>query len=103
MANWYSEVLPPWARLAVTSLVVIASSYVLGQLLKAMVGRYLMAFAQRTVQTWDDVVAAELSKRIALTRGWPSSCSITAVSGPSRILSPGSSRGGSGRSSVRVL
>ena len=66
MTNWYSEVLPPWARLAMTSLVVIASSYLLGQLLRAMASRYLMAFARRTTQTWDDVVAAELSKRVPL-------------------------------------
>ena len=66
MANWYSEVLPPWARLAITTLIVIASSYVLGQLLKAVAARYLTAFARRTSQTWDDVVAAELSKRVPL-------------------------------------
>jgi small-conductance mechanosensitive channel len=66
MLNWYSEVAPPWLRVALASVVVIASSYVFGQLLRAIASRYLTALARRTPQTWDDALAAELSKRVPL-------------------------------------
>jgi small-conductance mechanosensitive channel len=66
MVNWYSEVLPPWARLAVMTLIVVASSYVIGQVLRSLLARYLMALAKKTTQTWDDAVVGELSKRVPL-------------------------------------
>ena len=73
-----TELLPPWAQTTLMSVLVIAAGYLVGQLLKRVVGRRLAVLAKRTDQTWDDAVAAELSKRVPF---WCALLSVYVVSG----------------------
>lgn len=74
----FTELLPPWAHTTLISILVIAAGYLVGQLLKRVVGRRLAVLARRTSQTWDDAVAAELSKRVPF---WCALLSVYVVSG----------------------
>jgi len=74
----FAEMLPPWAHTTLMSILVIATGYLVGQLLKRVVGRRLAALAKRTHQTWDDAVAIELSKRVPF---WCALLSVYVVSG----------------------
>jgi small-conductance mechanosensitive channel len=78
MPSVLAGVLPPWAQVAGLSVVVIAAGYLVGQLLKHVVGRRLAALALRTDHSWDDAVAAELSRRVPF---WSSLLGVYVASG----------------------
>ncbi len=64
MTRGFFDVLPPWAETVLMSVLAILMAYLIGQMLRRYVGRRLAALALRTSHSWDDAVAAELSKRV---------------------------------------
>jgi small-conductance mechanosensitive channel len=64
MTTWFSDVLPPWASVALLSALVIAAGYLLGQLIRRIVGRRLASLVRRSSHTWDDAVVTELFRRV---------------------------------------
>jgi len=64
MTVWLSTLLPDWAVHLVMSVLMIAVAYLGSLLARRIVVRRLSLLAQRTAGKWDDVLIAELSRRV---------------------------------------
>jgi small-conductance mechanosensitive channel len=64
MMAWLSTLLPDWAVRLVMSVLMIALAYLGSLLARRIVIRRLSVLAQRTTGKWDDVLIAELSRRV---------------------------------------
>lgn len=58
------ETWPPWAVPLLWSGLIIGVSYVVGHLLRVMVGGRLARLAARTTADWDDALVAEVARRV---------------------------------------
>jgi small-conductance mechanosensitive channel len=65
MSQWFSQ-FPAWVQQTVSSLVVFGGSYLTGLILGWFVKHRLTALAARTRGQWDDIIIAELVRRIPL-------------------------------------
>jgi small-conductance mechanosensitive channel len=65
MTQWFNE-LSPWASATVTSAIILGVAYLVGQALRLVIGRRLMALVTRTKGQWDNIVVDELSRRVPL-------------------------------------
>jgi small-conductance mechanosensitive channel len=65
MSEWFSQ-LPGWVPQAAWSLATFGAAYVAGMASKWAVQHRLLALTARTSGQWDDVLAAELARRVPL-------------------------------------
>jgi small-conductance mechanosensitive channel len=66
MTTWMSTMLPDWAVRLIMSLAAIGLGYLGGHIVKGVLRKRIAAWAKRTSSDWDDVVTAELSRRLPL-------------------------------------
>jgi len=64
MMVWLSTLLPDWAAHLVMSVLMIAVAYLGSLLARRIIVHRLSLLAQRTAGKWDDVLIAELSRRV---------------------------------------